>query len=77
MTCTPCPLLVTAIQLPVLLTAMFNGKSPKPKDFPTGLSFQPLGRVIGAGIICALINKVKHNDILSKIVFFIVGRLFQ
>ena len=38
----PCPLLVTAMYLPVLLTSMFNGRSPSAKEVPAGFNFQPL-----------------------------------
>ena len=43
------PLFVTATNFFELLTAMFKGKSPKPKDLPAELNFQPLGKeTIGA-----------------------------
>ena len=38
------PLLVTASNFPEGETAMFRGRSPTGSIFPTGVSFQPLGR---------------------------------
>jgi hypothetical protein len=41
-----CPLLVTANNFLLGDTAIFKGKSPNGKLFPTGLRLQPLGNTI-------------------------------
>src|SRR4051812_32900433 len=43
MLCTLCPLFVTATYFPVLLTAIFRGRSPRGRLLPTGVRLQPLG----------------------------------
>jgi hypothetical protein len=66
MLCALTPLFVTATYFLLWLTAIFKGKSPKEKDFPAGLNFQPLGRETTGDIFWAETQKSVPTMKLSR-----------
>jgi hypothetical protein len=50
-----------------LFNAMFNGRSPNPKDLPAGLNFHPLGKVMGTAIFWADVEtNIKRTSAVVK-----------
>ena len=75
-----CPLLVTAKYFLLLLTIMFNGKSPKGKLLPTGVNDQPFGRLTRLSsscckvCACMVMVKNKQQQITKDLIYKGLGK---